>query len=161
VSAASAADLAATVKAQGQRLAKLEREKDSIALKSLLASRPDLGKPLAAHLATMPYADAKAIVDKMPKPAAASKADKAASGVVTATRGDTQVDPTTAPPSSAKSADDKAFDRAFGGGLGTATGIKREGTSLIFDAAGAARARQQSAHRQNTPRTVGEKGAAE
>jgi hypothetical protein len=161
VSAASAADLAATVKAYGQRLAKLEREKDSIALKSLLAARPDLGKPLAAHLASMPYADAKAIVDKMPKPAAASKADKAASGVVTATRGDTQVDPTTAPPSSAKSADDKAFDRAFGGALGTATGIKREGTSLIFDAAGAARARQQSAHRQNTPRTVGEKGAAE
>jgi ClpP class serine protease len=162
VSASSAADLAATVKAQGARLAKLEREKDSIELKALLASRPDLGKPLAAHLASMPYADAKAIVDKMPKPATPNKADKAAGAVVAATRGDTQNDRTTAPPSSAKSADDKAFDRAFGGGLGdNPTGIKREGTSLIFDAAGAARARQQSAHRQNTPRTVGEKGAAE
>jgi ClpP class serine protease len=161
VSASSAADLAATVKAQGARLAKLEREKDSIELKALLASRADLGKPLAAHLASMPLADAKAIVDKMPKPAAPNKADKAAGTVVNATRGDTQVDPTTAPPSAAKSADDKAFDRAFGGALGTATGVKREGTSLIFDAAGAARARQQSANRQNTPRTVGEKGAAE
>jgi hypothetical protein len=163
VSASSAADLAATVKAQGQRLARLEREKDSIELKALLASRPDLGKPLAAHLASMPLADAKAIVDKMPKPATPNKADKAAGSVVTATRGDTQVDPTTAPPSSAKSADDKAFDRAFGGGLGTATGIKREGTSLIFDAAGAARARQQATTRntQNTPRIAGEKGAAE
>jgi len=164
VSAASAADLAAVVKAQGTRLAKLEREKDSLALKALLAARPDLGKPLAAHLATMPFADAKAIVDKMPKPAAPNKADKAAGTVVAATRGDTQSDRTTAPPSAAKSADDKAFDRAFGGALGdNPTGIKREGTSLIFDAAGAARARQQSTTRntQIAPRTVGEKGAAE
>jgi ClpP class serine protease len=161
VSASSAADLANVVKAQGKRLAALEKEKDSLASKALLASRPDLGKALAAHLATMPYADAKAIVDKMPKPAAPSKADKAAGTVVAATRGNTQIDPTTAPPSTAMSADEKAFAKAFGKIDVSNNGIKREGTSLIFDAAGAARARQQSAQRQVTPRTVGEKGAAE
>ena len=155
VSAASAANLAKLVEAQGKRLDKLEKEKASLALKALLASRPDLGKSLAAHLATMPYADAKAIVDKMPVAAPTDKTTKAATAVVAPTRGATQTDPTTAPPSAGKSADEIAFDKAFGA-ADEGTGILRRGTSLIFDAAGAARARL---NRKPAVRS-GEKGSA-
>lgn len=141
VSADSAAGLARVVARQGQRLAALEREKESLERSALLNSRPDLGKELAEHLATMPYRDAKAIVDKMPRPSVPSKADRAAGTVVGATRGVTQTDPASAPPSTSKSADELEFDRAFGAVGAESTGIRREGTSLIFDAAGAARAR--------------------
>lgn len=156
VSASSAAELAKLVTAQGKRLDALEKEKASLALKALLASRPDLGKPLAAHLATMPYADAKAIVDKMPVAAPRDKTAKAAGSVVAATRGATQTDPTTAPPTAAKSADEIAFDKAFGA-ADEGTGILRRGTSLIFDAAGAARARLNN---RKPAVSNGEKGSA-
>jgi ClpP class serine protease len=141
VSADSAAGLARIVAKQGKRLEALERQKDALERSALLSARPDLGKELVEHLATMPYRDAKAIVDKMPKPHVPNKTDRAAGTVVGATRGATQTDPTTAPPSTSKTADELEFDRAFGTVGAESTGIRREGTSLIFDAAGAARAR--------------------
>jgi ClpP class serine protease len=159
VSADSAVGLATIVAQQGKRLEALEREKDSLERNALLASRSDLGKELVEHLATMPYKDVKAIVDKMPKASAPNKANKAAGTVVGATRGASQT--SEAPPSSVKSADDLAFDRAFGTVGAENTGIRREGTSLIFDAAGAARARLAGNTTNRKPAgSNGEEGAA-
>ena len=160
VSAESAAGLATRFEALEKRQNRLERENAKLKFDALLAGRTDLGKELREHLATMPYKDAKAIVDKMPRPASATKEGKAAGAVVGATRGATQNEPAPPPPSTAKSADELAFDRAFGGTGAENTGIRREGTALIFDAAGAARARLAGTNNRKPAESNGEEGAA-
>lgn len=159
VSAESAAGLATRFEALEKRQNRLERENDKLKFDALLAGRTDLGKELREHLASMPYKDAKAIVDKMPKPAPTTKEGKAAGTVVGATRGSSQNDPTPPPPTGAKSADDLAFDRAFGGGAAS-SGIRREGTSLIFDAAGTANKRLAANSNRKPAASTGEEGAA-
>ena len=155
VSADSAVGLARIVAQQGKRLEQLERDKEVLERSALLASRPDLGKELAEHLATMPYRDAKAIVDKMPKPTPPSKADKAAGTVVGATRGTTD---SSGAPSPAVDADAAFMDRAFGLATTETKAVRREGTSLVFDAAAHARsAANRFAPKQPAPAEEGTK----
>jgi ClpP class serine protease len=126
VSADSAADLAKSVTALSEKVDRLEREKDEAKRSAMLATRPDLGKELVAHLSTMPFAEAKAIVDRMPKPAALKPA---ATATVPGTRGKGQeARADDAPPPDAATA---ALDRGFGKEDGV-KGVRREGTSLVF-----------------------------
>jgi capsid assembly protease len=136
VSADAAGALGRTVARLEKQVGELRGERDGARLSAMLASRPDIGKEMREHLATMPYKDAKAIVDRMPKPdAPPRKTGKEASStaVVTGTRGageggtsnNGKPAPTTA------STEAKAMDQAFG--LAPAqNGVRREGSSLVF-----------------------------
>lgn len=84
VSARAAARVAAHGSDLEHRLAMLEAERDDERKVALFASRKDLAPGMVAQLATMPFAQAKAIVDAMPKPKAAKPA---ATVAVAATRG--------------------------------------------------------------------------
>lgn len=128
VSAQSAAGLAAEFARMSAKVERLEREADKSKLTALLAGRADLGKELAAHLATMPYRDAKAIVDKMPK---STPPKPAATATVTGTRGKGQESAAVDSPSPAKDEGTKALDAAFNRGASSG-GVKREGTRQTF-----------------------------
>jgi ClpP class serine protease len=122
----TSADLAKLVQAQGARIQTLERERNTVRLSALFAGRPDLSKDLVAVLQTKAYAEAKQIVDSIPKPTLAS--NPAATAVVAATRGAGQEGgrPIGAPGC-------EALDEAFG--LGTPKpALRREGTKAIFGA---------------------------
>lgn len=137
VSADSAAGLATKFEALEKRQNKLERENEKLKFDALLKGRTDLGKELREHLATMPYKDAKAIVDKMPKPAAPTKEDRAATAVVGATRGQGEGTGVTG---AGPSRDEDEFDRAFGTGKRDDSPVRREGSTLVFDPAAHVRA---------------------
>lgn len=76
VRASTAGELAGKVSELEARLARTERERDTERRDALLASRPDLPAELRKVLSSKPFAEAKAIVDAMPrtapKPAAAA-----------------------------------------------------------------------------------------
>lgn len=69
------------------RLEKLENKSDAGKKAALFASRPDLPKETIAALKTTPFAQAKAIVHSIPKPAPTSGKRPAAAASATATRG--------------------------------------------------------------------------
>lgn len=153
VSADSAAGLARIVAQQGKRLEALEREKEGLERTALLNSRPDLGKELVEHLATMPYAEAKKIVDRIPKPEQVSKTAKAATASVAATRGENEG--TGIGGGSAPGSDGDEFDRAFGIDRRDSKAVRREGSTLVFDPAAQIRALNR---KTNTAAPVAEEG---
>lgn len=128
VSAEAAGDLAKSIVALSKDVASLKAERETLQRTQLLASRPDLPKDLVTHLQTMPFADAKAIVDRLPQPEPAPAPKPAATANVQATRGAGQGGDPTPTPSPATAELDKAF-----GLLKPAGGIRREGSSMIFD----------------------------
>jgi ClpP class serine protease len=128
---ATAADFAAIVQRQDKRIRALEKERAEAQLSALFASRPDLTKDLVSVLSTKPYAEAKAIVDAMPKPATPPGAKApAATAVVQATRNADQKDGalSTAPGSDPRFS---FMDQAMGFAAPEAP-IRREGTKAIF-----------------------------
>lgn len=157
VSADSAAGLARTVSALSRDVAQLKGEKDAAERSAMLASRPDLGTELAAHLATMPYKDAKAIVDRMPKPDAPPKKKATSTAVVAPTvRGATEGEGGSS--GVVASAATEALDKAFGI-TGPQSGVRREGNSLLFSAP-ARRELKSPAAKPSTPATSVAPGAA-
>lgn len=115
----------ARLKAQDTRIIQLEKERNSSRLSALFAGRPDLSKDLVAVLKTKAYAEAKQIIDSIPKPTLA--ANPAATAVVPATRGSKQDDP--GRPVGSPGCED--LDAAFG--LAPAKpAIRREGNKVIF-----------------------------
>jgi ClpP class serine protease len=128
VDASSAIDLAKTVDRLSKDMASIKAEKEGLERATLLAGRPDLGKDLVAQLQTMPLADARKIVDAIPKPDAPAPRKPAATATVPSTRGSGQGDAPRAEPSAATS----ELDRAFGLSNGQ-TGVRREGNAMIFE----------------------------
>lgn len=124
VSAKAAGGLAATVQALSAEVAEMRAEREASAKSALFAARPDLAKELVAKLQTMPLADARAIVEALPKPPAPNPA---ASAVVPGTRGEAQGGG--APSSSSPQA--QWLDQQMG--LAPAVGgVRREGHSMVF-----------------------------
>lgn len=154
-------DETASARSVGSRLAKIERELEAGKVRDLLATRPDLDRGLAAHLATKPLAQVKELIGAMgpAKPAAAAPAPAvrgpnqaqkpAASAVVAGTRGQGQIEIG----GTARFAEsDDVMDQAMG--LAEfALGVKRDGNAQVFgvmskaeaDAAAAERASRKAA----------------
>lgn len=120
VSAVSAASLARTVQTLAADVTALKAEKEHLERQTMLAARPDLSKELVAKLSSMPIADARAIVDAIPRPEAPKPA---ATAVVGGTRGDMNA--------VAGSSEFSWLDQQMG--LATNQGgVKREGNAMIF-----------------------------
>lgn len=126
VSASSAATLATTVQALAADVAALRAERESVARTAMLAERPDLTPELVARLQAMPVAEARAIVDAIPRP---TTPNHAATAVVGATRGMGQG---TAP---ALSPDELRMDREMGIAP-DAGGVRRSAYSMEFSVPG-------------------------
>jgi len=156
VSAEGAAGLAGIVARLERQVGEIASERDGAKRSALLAGRPDLGKELAAHLATMPYKDAKAIVDRMPVPDAPPKKSPAATAVVSpSVRGSTEGQGGSSGVEASPATE--ALDRAFGI-AGPKQGVKREGNALVFNAPAARELKRPAT--TTTPATSAAPGAA-
>lgn len=125
--AAAAAKLGAAASDAERRIAALEAKIEAQDRAALFASRPDLAASVVSALAAMPYAEARRIVDAIPRPAAPRPA---ASAVVPATRGEGQGDggaPRLAPEAKRK------LDSAMGL-VQVRAGVVNEGSRLVLGA---------------------------
>jgi signal peptide peptidase SppA len=132
-SAPTLVQLAALVNKQGKRINSLSKTNDAQKRDALLASRPDLDAGLVKVLRTKPLAEVQPIVDAIEKPKAPKAKDAASATTPAATRGSNQGGGTTAP--SAESPHAAAMDVVMGFAP-PGPAVRRDGTAMIFSAAG-------------------------
>lgn len=130
VPAATAAALAVTVNEHGAQLAELRAARETEQKAALFAGRPDLQPSLVDVLAKQPYAEAKKIVDAIKKPAVPKPA---AAATVAPTRGEGQGDMGAGPTASSPHASEMDVVMGF---AASAPAVRREGSSMVFSAAG-------------------------
>jgi len=127
VPAAAAAAVAARGSELERRVAMLEAEREQERKSALFAARSDIPPGMRAELSQLPYAQAKAIVDAMPKPKAPKLAAAAAAATVPVTRGAGHGVATASP----KTPELAAMDRVFGNDE-RAPAIRTEAHAVVF-----------------------------
>jgi ClpP class serine protease len=123
VSASTAGDLAAMVQALTAKVERLTTTHEAEARKTLLASRPDLGKDLLKYLSTKPLAEVKQLVSEMPR----KGTNLAATAVVASTQG-------AANPGSTPTTETERMDQIMGVSAVSSTGVERTENTLILGA---------------------------
>lgn len=113
--------LAGSMSALERDVAELKAQAEATKKEALFASRPDLAKAVVKELADLPFAQAKALVDVIPR----TSVKPAASAVVPATRGDKQGSPVIADLAAAQMAEAMGTSTA-------AVGVIDQGNRLVF-----------------------------
>lgn len=113
--------LAGSMSTLERNVAELMAQAETAKKEALFASRPDLAKAVVKELADLPFAQAKALVDVIPR----TSVKPAASAVVPATRGDKQGSPVIADPMAAQMAEAMGTSTA-------AVGVVDQGNRLVF-----------------------------